>query len=115
MSSNTKQPRCISGQYHSAKGTAEETGAESWQRAGAEEHAQGKGEYNAAQAQGYAEGNKDRVGGRKDAVFGAVNLKGDREQEAGGALSTYPAASRSVSCNVRRDQGEMQQDVNRPS
>ena len=78
-----------SGQYHSAKGTATETlgsmtGSESWQQAGSEEHAQGEREYNAAQAQGYAEGTKDRMGGRKDAIFGAVT--GDREQQAGGAL-----------------------------
>ncbi|PIL26095.1 hypothetical protein GSI_11849 [Ganoderma sinense ZZ0214-1] len=102
MSSN--QPSKTSGQYHSAKGTATETlgsttGSESWQQAGAEEHAQGEREYNAAQAQGYAEGTKDRMGGRKDAVFGAVT--GDREQEASG--------------NVRRDKGETQQAMNRPS
>ncbi|KAM5538816.1 hypothetical protein V8D89_007538 [Ganoderma adspersum] len=104
MSSNTNQPSKTSGQYHSAKGTATETlgnmtGSESWQQAGAEEHAQGEGEYSAAQGQGYAEGTKDRMGGRKDAVFGAVT--GDREQQASG--------------NVRRDKGEMQQDINRPS
>ncbi len=43
-----------SGQYHSAKGIAEETignmtGAQSWQQAGAEERAEGEREYDAAQ------------------------------------------------------------------
>lgn len=65
------------------------TGSQSWQRAGAEEHAQGEREYNAAQAQGYAEGTKDRVGGRKDAVFGAITS--DREQEARGKYVVDPS------------------------
>ena len=78
-----------SGQWHSTKGNIVEsignlTGAPSWQQSGKQEHAQGEAEYNAAQAEGYVEGVKDRVGGRKDAVLGAVT--GDREQEATGAF-----------------------------
>ena len=56
------------------------TGATSWQQSGKEEHAAGEGKYNAAQAKGYVQGTKDRVGGRKDAIVGAVS--GDHEQEA---------------------------------
>ena len=69
------------------KGTVVETignltGAESWQTSGKEEHAQGEAEYKAAQAKGYAEGTMDRLGGKKDAIVGAVT--GDRQQEVSG-------------------------------
>lgn len=58
------------------------TGLESWQTSGRDEHAQGEAEYKAAQAKGYVEGAADRLGGKKDAVVGA--LTGDRQQEASG-------------------------------
>ena len=69
------------------KGTAVEaignlTGAQSWQESGKQEHAQSETEYKAAQAKGYVEGTMDRIGGKKDAVVGAVI--GDRQQEASG-------------------------------
>ena len=72
------------------KGTAVETignltGAQSWQQSGKEEHAQGEAEYKAAQAKGYAEGTIDRLGGKKDAIVGAVT--GDRQQEASGEFA----------------------------
>ncbi|KAI0350988.1 hypothetical protein OH77DRAFT_1411926, partial [Trametes cingulata] len=91
------------GQFHSMKGSAKETlgnltGSQSWTQSGKQEHTAGETEYNAAQAKGYAEGTKDRIGGRKDAVVGA--LTGDRQQETTG--------------NVRRDKGEAQQNWNRP-
>ncbi len=75
------------GQLHSVKGSAVETigtlaGSQDWAQSGKQEHAQGEAEYDAAQAEGYVEGTKDRVGGRKDAVVGAVT--GDRQQEAQG-------------------------------
>ncbi|KAH9916303.1 uncharacterized protein BXZ73DRAFT_105931 [Epithele typhae] len=96
-------PNKTTGQFHSTKGTAVETigsltGWDNWTQAGKEEHARGEGEYRAAQAQGYVEGAADRVGGRKDAIVGAVS--GDREREASG--------------NMRRDKGEAQQSINRP-
>ena len=110
------------------KGTVVETigdltGATSWSQSGKEEHAQGEAEYNAAQAQGYVEGTKDRVGGRKDAVFGA--LTGDRQQETSGEFLNLSCrfAVVIVNCslmrgrvvgNVRHDKGQWQQDVNRP-
>ncbi|KAJ8509015.1 hypothetical protein ONZ45_g8770 [Pleurotus djamor] len=73
------------------------TGAESWQRSGKEEHAHGEAEYNAARAQGYAEGTQDRFGGKKDSIVGAVT--GDQTQQTQG--------------NVRHNKGEAQQDINR--
>ena len=65
------------------------TGAESWQQSGREEHAKGEAEYKAAQAKGYAEGTMDRMGGKKDAVIGA--LTGDRQQEASGEHYDAPS------------------------
>lgn len=102
MTSN--EPNKTSGQYHSTKGNVVEmignlTGAESWQTSGKQEHAQGEGEYKAAQAKGYAEGTMDRIGGKKDAVVGAIS--GDRQQEASG--------------NIRHDKGQVQQNINEPN
>ena len=79
-----------SGQFHSTKGNVVEaignvTGASSWTQSGKQEHAQGEAEYKAAQTKGYAEGTADRLGGKKDAIVGAVT--GDRSQEAAGEFS----------------------------
>ena len=113
------------GQLHSLKGTAVEgignaTGWTDWQTSGRDEHARGEAEYRAAQAQGYAEGARDRLGGRKDAVVGV--LAGDREREAAGEYRAWSGfvmgRSADEGCfglgNVRRDKGQVQQDVNRP-
>jgi hypothetical protein len=55
---------------------------QSWSQSGKEEHVKGEGEYNAAQAKGYAEGVSDRATGYKDSVVGAVT--GDKAQQASG-------------------------------
>jgi uncharacterized protein YjbJ (UPF0337 family) len=108
------------GQFHSLKGNAVEavgnlTGAQSWQQSGKEEHAAGETEYNAARAKGYAEGTKDQAGGYKDSVVGAVT--GDKTQQAAGKyLVCFPYFGHSynfLSGNVRKEQGEAQQDINR--
>ncbi|KAG5641540.1 hypothetical protein DXG03_004799 [Asterophora parasitica] len=96
------EPNKTSGQYHSAKGNVVEgvgnvTGAPSWQQSGKEEHAAGETEYKGAQTKGYAEGAMDRVGGKKDSIVGAVT--GDTTQQTQG--------------NVRRDKGEIQQNINK--
>ncbi|EKM52400.1 uncharacterized protein PHACADRAFT_260747 [Phanerochaete carnosa HHB-10118-sp] len=101
---NNNEPNKTSGQFHSTKGNVVEmvgnaTGWESWQTSGREEHAQGEAEYKAAQVKGYAEGGVDRLGGKKDAVVGAMT--GDRQQEAAG--------------NIRHDKGQAQQNINDPT
>lgn len=94
------------------------TGATTWQQSGRDEHAQGEAEYKAAQAKGYADGTIDRLGGKKDAVTGAIT--GDRSQETAGewilviiSLSMTNLMT-VVLGNIRHDKGEAQQEINKP-
>ncbi|GLB42425.1 putative mismatched base pair and cruciform DNA recognition protein [Lyophyllum shimeji] len=90
-----------SGQYHSAKGNVVEsvgnlTGAPSWQQSGQQERAAGEAEYNAARSRSYAEGMRDRIGGTKDSVVGAIT--GNRAKEVQGKM--------------RRGKGDAQREIN---
>ncbi|KAG2038771.1 hypothetical protein BDR03DRAFT_280843 [Suillus americanus] len=101
---SSQEPSKVTGQFHSVKGTAVETigdmaGLKSWSQSGKEEHAKGEGEYNAAQAKGYAEGVSDRVAGYKDSVVGAVT--GDKAQQTTG--------------NIKNEKGQTQQEINKPT
>ena len=113
----------VTGQFHSVKGTVVETigdltGATSWSQSGRDEHAQGETEYNAAQAKQNVEGAADRIGGKVDAVVGAVT--GDRQQEMSGKL-TFDILG--LACwaderppgNIRHDKGQAQQELNKPA
>jgi uncharacterized protein YjbJ (UPF0337 family) len=60
------------------------TGAQGWKTSGQERRAEGDGEHKQAQAQGYTEGTKDRVIGKKDQLAGAVT--GDTSQETAGTF-----------------------------
>ncbi len=113
----------VTGQLHSVKGTVVETigdlsGATSWTQSGKEEHAQGETEYNIAQAKQYVEGAADRVGGKVDAVLGAVT--GDRQQEITGkcnvglAFGTKSVLTHRIG-NIRHDKGQAQQEINKPT
>jgi len=99
--SNSSGPDKTTGQFHSVKGTVNETignvtGMKDWQRDGQAEHRSGEAEYDAARAKGYVEGMGDRISGKKDAVMGAFT--NDKTQQAQG--------------NIRHDKGQAQQDVN---
>lgn len=84
---NNNEPSKVSGRFHSAKGAISETigdmtGSKSMKDSGTQERTAGEAETKTAQAKGYADGTADRIGGKKDAVVGAVT--GDRQQEASG-------------------------------
>ena len=93
------------------------TSSNSWKAAGKQEHAEGEGEYKAAQAQDYVEGTMDRLKGYKDNVMGA--LTGDSAQQASGQLSVmlyHPQLlTLRVTGNVQKKKGEAQQEINKPT
>jgi len=98
----SSEPSKVTGQFHSAKGTAVETvgnltGSTEMQQSGKQEHAAGEAEYEAARVKGYTEGGMDRMRGKKDAVVGAVT--GDKAQETQG--------------NVAQEKGKNQQELNK--
>ena len=76
------------------KGDAKErlgsmTGSASMQQSGQAEKSQGEAELKAAQAQGYAQGTKERLTGKKDEVVGG--LTGDTSQQTtGGQTAKTP-------------------------
>lgn len=58
------------------------TGDASMQQSGQAEKSQGEAELKAAQTQGYAQGTKERVAGKKDEVLGS--LTSDTSQQTQG-------------------------------
>ncbi|KIY64704.1 hypothetical protein CYLTODRAFT_492889 [Cylindrobasidium torrendii FP15055 ss-10] len=73
------------------------TGQRQWAESGRREHANGEAEVNAAKVKGYTEGTKNRFGGWKDSVFGAIS--GNKSKQSSG--------------NVRKEKGERKQEFNR--
>lgn len=74
------------------------TGSESWKTSGQERRVQGDVEHKEARAQGYTEGTKDRLVGKKDQITGAVT--GDTSQEAGGTFYSYSGLVRLVGLDI---------------
>jgi len=64
------------------------TGDTSMQQAGQAEKLQGETELKAAQAQGHAQGTKERVAGKKDEVLGSMT--GDTSQQTQGRRRANP-------------------------
>jgi len=100
-SGNTNEPSKVTGNYNSIAGGIKETvgsytGYTDLEQSGAQQKRDGDAEYQAAQAQGYAEGTVDRASGKVDHVVGAVT--GDKQQEMSGS--------------ARHDKGQAQQDIN---
>ncbi|KAH9814380.1 putative Hmp1-mismatch base pair and cruciform DNA recognition protein [Melampsora americana] len=87
MSSSSNEPSKLSGNYNSIVGGLKEQvgsalGNQNLQTSGSEQKATGDAEYKAAQAEGYVEGTKDRVGGKVDNILGAVT--GDKSKQLDG-------------------------------
>eukprot|EP00299_Pterocystis_sp_00344_P000857 c10450_g1_i1.p3 GENE.c10450_g1_i1~~c10450_g1_i1.p3 ORF type:complete len:113 (-),score=15.58 c10450_g1_i1:77-382(-) len=99
--SSTGDHSKASGQTNSILGNIQETlgnlvGSNDTAKDGAKRHAEGEGEYKAAQTEGWVEGVGDRVSGKKDAVVGAVT--GDKTQQTSG--------------NAQHEKGQAQQKLN---
>ncbi|CAH7666632.1 hypothetical protein BY996DRAFT_4580088 [Phakopsora pachyrhizi] len=99
--SDSNEPSKFSGNFNSTIGGLKEQvghaiGSTDLESSGAQQKTKGDAEYKAAQAQGYAEGTKDRVSGKVDNVIGAVT--GDKSQQIEG--------------QARAEKGRGQQEVN---
>ncbi|KAK0220045.1 mismatched base pair and cruciform DNA recognition protein [Armillaria fumosa] len=98
--SSESNPSKSAGRYHSMKGNIVETvgkltGSKGLQQSGAEERRGEDTEYNAARAQGYAEGSRDRAADYEEII---ASLTRDKFQQAEG--------------NARQEKGREQQELN---
>ncbi|KAK4699875.1 hypothetical protein P7C70_g6380, partial [Phenoliferia sp. Uapishka_3] len=100
---NTNEPSKVNANINSAIGSVKETvgnvaGSTDLEASGASQKREADAEYKAAQAEGYVEGAKDRIGGKVDNVVGAVT--GDSQKELSG--------------KARHETGQVQQEINKP-
>ncbi|SJK98370.1 uncharacterized protein ARMOST_01635 [Armillaria ostoyae] len=98
-------PSKSTGRYQSMKGNIVETvgkltGSKGLQQsgAGAEERRREETEYNAARAQGYAEGSRDRANDYKEIIASLARDKPESTQAEG---------------NAHQEKGQKQQELNR--
>jgi hypothetical protein len=91
------------------------TGSAGLQQKGHEQHARGQAKYDKAQGQGYTKATKERVGGVKDSIIGAV--QGNEARKAQGKSCvvwtsySYNKKAYDWSGKFRRDKGSAQQGL----